>query len=98
MSEDSTPEARIEIRRERNVMAAAVSLLLPGLGHIYKGRYLTGAAILLLGAPTAVWMGVLLSLATLGLGLLIPVIFWAMTAVSAYYAEDRRAHHPMNIL
>ena len=89
---------RIEMDREHNVVAAALSVALPGLGHMYKGRYGTGAAILLLGAPMALWVGVLLSLATLGLGMIIPVCFWAMTAVCAYYTEDHRAHHLMNVL
>jgi TM2 domain-containing membrane protein YozV len=89
---------RIEQDREHNVVAAALSVALPGMGHIYKGRYGTGIAILLLGAPLSLWVGVLLSLATLGLGLFIPVFYWAMTAVSAYYAEDHRAHHAFNVI
>jgi hypothetical protein len=88
----------VEMVREHNVLAAAGSLVLPGLGHLYKGLYLPGFVILFLGAPIALWTGVLLSLATLGLGLLVPVAFWAAVAVSAYYAEDHRKHHPFNIL
>ena len=90
--------ARGEMDREHNVVAAALSILLPGMGHAYKGRYGAGLAILLLGAPLSLWVGVLLSLATLGLGLIIPVCFWAMTAVSAYYTKDHRIHHPLNLL
>jgi hypothetical protein len=86
------------MNREHNVVAAVSSLVLPGLGHIYKGHLRDGLTILLLGAPLALWVGVLLSLATLGLGLIVPVFFWAMTAVGAYYLEDRRAHHPLNLL
>jgi len=81
------------MEREHNVVAAALSLVLPGLGHAYKGHYGTGGAILLLGAPMALWTGVLLSLATLGLGMVVPVCFWAMTAFCAYYADDCRARH-----
>jgi TM2 domain-containing membrane protein YozV len=92
-----TSEVKAEMDREHNVVAAALSLALPGLGHMYKGRYGTGLGIMLLGAPLSLWIGVLLSLATLGLGLLIPVFFWAMTAICAYYTEDHRAHHPLNV-
>ena len=77
-------QVRLEMDREHNVVAAALSLVLPGLGHMYKGHYGAG-------------FGILLSLATLGLGLIIPVCFWAMTGVCAYYSEDRRAHHPLNV-
>lgn len=98
MSHNYRTDARIEMDREHNVVAASLSLALPGLGHIYKARYGTGLGILLLGAPLSLWVGVLLSLATLGLGLMIPVFFWAMTAVCAYYTEDHRAHHPLNVL
>jgi TM2 domain-containing membrane protein YozV len=84
--------------REHNVVAAALSLALPGLGHVYKGRLGTGLAVLLLGAPLSLWAGIMLSLATLGLGLLLPVFYWATAAVCAYYTEDHRAHHPFNLL
>ena len=89
--------ARLEMEREHNVVAVALSLALPGLGHIYKGHYGSGLAILLLGAPLSLWVGVLLSLATLGLGMIIPVCFWAMTAICAFYSEDWRAHHPLTV-
>jgi len=98
MNHLSESQVRIEIDREHNVVAAASSLVIPGLGHIYKGHLGAGLAILLLGAPLSLWVGVLLSLATFGLGLIIPVCFWAMTAVCAFYAEDLRVHHPLNLL
>ena len=99
MSHQTTTTAvRLELDREHNVMAASLSLLLPGLGHIYKGQYGTGLAILLVGAPLSLWVGLLLSLATLGLGLMIPVFFWAMTSACAFYTEDHRAHHALNVL
>ena len=89
---------RRELDREHNVIAAALRALLPGMGHAYKGHYGEPLAILLLGVPLSLWVGVLLSLATLGLGMLIPVFFWATVALSAYYADDHRAHHPLNLL
>ena len=91
-------EVRTELDREHNVLAAALSMALPGMGHAYKGRYGTAAAILLLGAPLSLWVGVILSLATLGLGMVIPLLYWAVVAVSAYYTEDHRSHHPLNLL
>ena len=87
-----------EMLRERDVVAAALSALLPGAGHLYKGRYLVGALLILLGIPVVVWTGILLSLATAGLGLLVPVLFWAATAVNAYCATDLRKHHMMGVI
>ena len=98
MNHPSETQVRIEMAREHDVVAAALSMALPGMGHMYKGCYGAGLAILLLGAPLSLWVGVLLSLATMGLGLIVPVFFWAMAAVCAYFAEDRRAHHPLNLL
>jgi hypothetical protein len=98
MNHLSVTQVRLEQDREHNVVAAASSLVLPGLGHIYKGRYGAGLVILLLGVPLSLWVGVLLSLATFGLGMIVPIFFWAMAAVCAYYSEDRRAHHPLNLL
>ena len=91
-------QARLEMEREHNVVSAALSLAIPGLGQMYKGHFGAGLGILLLGAPLSLWVGVLLSLATLGLGMIIPVCFWAMNGICAYYCEDRRAHHPLNLL
>ncbi len=78
-----------------NVIAAVLSAIIPGLGQIYKGHYGSGVLWLLMGMPLAVWVGVLLSLATAGLGLIIPIICWVASAVDAYYEVDRRRrrHH-----
>ena len=40
--------------------------------------------------PLAVWIGVLFSLATAGLGLIIPALCWVASVVDAYYEVDRR--------
>jgi hypothetical protein len=48
---------------------------------------------MLLGMPLVVWIGVLLSLATAGLGLIIPALCWVASVVDAYYEVDRRRHH-----
>ena len=86
-----------EIARERNVISAVLSLV-PGLGHIYKGHYAAGLLLMCLGAPLVLWMGILLALATAGLGLLLPLIGWAIVAVDAFYEDDLRKVHPIGML
>ena len=79
-----------------NVIAAVLSAIIPGLGQIYKGHFESGFFWMILGMPLAVWIGVLLSLATAGLGLIIPVLCWVASVVDAYYEVDhrsRRHHH-----
>ena len=76
-----------------NKIAAMLSILMPGLGQIYKGHYGEGLLWLFLGMPFAIWAGILLGLATAGVGLLLPLICWAALAIHAYYEKDRRRHH-----
>ena len=78
-----------------NVIAAVLSAIIPGLGQIYKGHFESGFFWMILGMPLAVWIGVLLSLATAGLGLIIPALCWVASVVDAYYEVDRRRrrHH-----
>ena len=83
------PEERF-LARDRNVVAAAISVV-PGAGQIYKGHYVSGL-ILLLAMPFAIIAGVLLSPATAGAGLFLPVILWAFAGVDAYHEDDRRKH------
>lgn len=78
--------------QHRNTVAALLSIL-PGLGHIYKGHYRVGFTLMLLGIPVSLWAGALTSLATFGIGLLIPVAFWLLTAVNAFMEPDWRRHH-----
>jgi hypothetical protein len=40
-----------------------------------------------------VFIGIILSLATAGLGLLFPVLCWVALAWDAYNEKDRRRHH-----
>ncbi len=84
--------ARIELDRQHNVIAASLSLLLPGLGHIYKAHYGAGVAILL-GAPLCLWVGLLLSPFAFGLSPLIPIFYWAVASAYAFYMKDRRPNH-----
>ncbi len=84
-----------EAANASNVIAAALSTVIPGLGQVYKGRYTPGLLLMFVGMPLAIWIGILLSLATAGLGLLLPVLCWVAQAVDAYYEVDlrRQRHH-----
>ena len=75
-----------------NVIAAALSAVLPGLGQIYKGHLASGFLWMLVGMPLALWIGILLSIATAGIGLILPLVCWVALAVEAYYKVDRRRH------
>ena len=73
-----------------NRIAMLLSIVVPGLGHVYKGHVAQGLLWLFLGMPIAIWIGILLSLATAGAGLLIPLVCWAALAADAYWEKDRR--------
>ncbi len=75
-----------------NEIAALLSIV-PGLGHIYKGRFAAGFFWMFVGMPIAIWIGILLGLATAGMGLLLPIACWAAVAVDAYCELDLRKHH-----
>lgn len=83
---------RPELTSAENRIAALLTII-PGLGHVYKGHYATGLIWMFAGMPVAIWIGILLGLATAGLGLLFPVACWAGLAVGAYYERDLRKHH-----
>jgi TM2 domain-containing membrane protein YozV len=88
-----------DILLAENKIAAVLSIVMPGLGQVYKGHYGEGFLWMFLGMPVALWAGVILGLATAGVGLLLPLVCWAGLAVHAYYEKDRRRHHwlmPMN--
>ena len=71
---------------------AAILTIVPGLGHFYKGYYVTGILWLFLGMPLAIWVGILLGLATAGIGLLFPIALWVALVFDAYNEKDLRAH------
>jgi hypothetical protein len=81
-----------EARHAHNEIAALLSII-PGLGHIYKGHYEAGLLWMFLGMPFAIWIGIMLSLATAGLGLFLPILCWVGLAWDAYNEKDRRRHH-----
>lgn len=72
---------------------ALVLSLIPGLGQIYKGHVGHGVLLLLIITPAMLWMGALLSLATMGFGLVVPAGYWIAVAAHAYLVEDNRKHH-----
>lgn len=82
-----------EVLGAENKCAAFLSVVLPGLGQIYKGHYEEGMLWMVLGMPIAIWVGILLGLATAGLGLIFPLLCWAAVVVDAYYQKDLRMHH-----
>lgn len=84
-----------EAAHAANIIAAALSAVLPGLGQVYKGHVASGLLWMLVGMPLALWIGILLSLATVGIGLVLPLLCWVALAVDAYYEVDlrRRRHH-----
>jgi TM2 domain-containing membrane protein YozV len=84
-----------EAMNAQNAIAAVLSIVVPGLGHVYKGHVAAGLLWMFIGMPIALWIGVLLSLATAGFGLLFPLLCWAALVFDAYYEKDRRHHHSL---
>lgn len=79
---------------DRDKIAALMSVI-PGLGHLYKHHYLAGFGILIIGNVLMAFVTGLLSLATLGLSLIVvPALWFAGVACSAYMASDEHGHHP----
>ena len=81
-----------QVVNAENKIAGLLSIV-PGLGQIYKGHYAAGFIWMFVGMPVAIWIGILLGLATAGLGLLFPIACWAALTVDAFYARDLRKHH-----
>jgi hypothetical protein len=81
-------------RVDRNKIAAALSVV-PGLGHLYKHHYLAGFGILTLGNVLAAFIAGLMVFGTLGFSLIVvPCVWVAGIACSAYMASDEHGHHP----
>lgn len=89
----SAPLSRESIHAHN--MIASVLTIVPGLGHVYKSHFATGFLWMFLGMPLAIWIGILLGLASGGIGLFFPILCWAMLAIDAYYEKDRRRHHAL---
>ena len=79
---------------DRNKVAAILSVI-PGLGHLYKHHYIAGFGILTLGNILMLFVAGLASLGTFGTSLIVvPLLWFAGIALSAYMASDEHGHHP----
>jgi hypothetical protein len=79
---------------DRNTIAVLLSVV-PGLGHLYKHHYVAGFGILTVGNALMVFVAVWLSFATLGLSLIVVPAMWiAGVAYTAWAAPDRHGAHP----
>ena len=87
----SSPSNPVVARAENNI--AAWLSIVPGLGQVYKGHFAAGFFWMLIGMPLALWVGILLTLATAGISLLVPLACWGALAYDAYYERDIRRHH-----
>lgn len=88
----SLTRPRPEIVKAENKIAALLSIV-PGLAHMYKGHYFVGFFWRSLGMPIVFWAGILLGLATAGVGLFLPLVIWAALAANAYCELDLRRRH-----
>ncbi|PQJ29939.1 hypothetical protein [Rubritalea profundi] len=78
---------------DRNKIAAILSVI-PGVGHLYKHHYVSGLGILIGGNVLTLFITAWLSLATFGLALIVlPAMYIAAVAASAYYLEDFHGKH-----
>lgn len=78
---------------DRNIVALLLSVV-PGAGHLYKHHYAEGFGILIGGNLLVAFAAVLLSLATLGVSLvLLPAAYLLIVAMAAYYAPDWHGRH-----
>jgi TM2 domain-containing membrane protein YozV len=91
MNTRSTALDAVTLNAENKI--AALLSIVPGLGQMYKGHFAAGFFWLIIGMPLAVWVGILLTLATAGLSMLLPVLCWVGIAVDAYCEKDIRRHH-----
>jgi len=79
---------------DRNKVAALLSVV-PGLGHLYKHHYVDAVVIMTAGNVIMVFIALWLSIATLGFALIIvPALWFAGVACSAYFASDEHGNHP----
>lgn len=77
--------------KSRNIMATSLSII-PGMGHAYKGHYVLGLVLFLMSF-VAIWAGLILALATAGLGMIVPGGYVVGIMAHAYLVNDLRKHH-----
>ena len=90
MAPFKSTQADVERIQSRNIIAA-ISSIIPGLGHIYKAQYAAGIGYLVV-SPFFILAGAFVGFATAGLGLFIPLFFMIAVGWHAYQIEDRRHH------
>lgn len=73
----------------RDLMAFWLSLV-PGLGHLYKGHVLLGGLIFFIIGPAVLATGIILAPATLGVSMVIPLMFMISGMIHAYRIRDLR--------
>jgi len=74
---------------QRDAISVALSVV-PGLGHLYKGHYLSGM-LLMAGGVFAIFACGLIATATMGFGLLLLPLYWFGIMMQVYWLEDRRS-------
>lgn len=91
---DPRHSPQIPVDRKLEDIAAAALSILPGLGHLFKGYYVLGFGLMFFGLPLALFLGALTALCTMGIGLILPLGFWACVAGHAYCLDSRHhVHH-----
>src|SRR5437868_6266518 len=74
----------IAIRNPRDAIAAVLSLIWPGLGHLYKGHLKLSMAIVAGGLVCLLWSIMYLMF----FGFLILPFYWCWIAIDAYFRRD----------
>ena len=90
MKADRSRFTESKLLKARNFLAA-ISSIIPGLGHIYKAHYSTGIGFMIL-SPFFILAGVFVGFATAGLGIFIPFFYILATGWHAYIIDDKRHH------
>jgi hypothetical protein len=69
---------------------ALVLSLVPGLGHLYKGHVWFGGLIFFIIGPAILALSLAVLPATLGVSIVIPIVFMGAMMVHAFLAPDVR--------
>ena len=89
--DDQPRSALRESQAHTRDVAALYLSLVPGLGHVYKGHLVFGGAILFVIGPLVLALSLSVVPGTLGLSLVIPLIFMLGVMFHAYHTPDKRA-------
>ncbi|WP_018968952.1 hypothetical protein [Rubritalea marina] len=72
---------------DKNIVAATLSVV-PGLGHLYKQKFVHGLALLVVGNATTLWLTEWLAFDYFGMAVyMIPLGYVVAVMCDAYYAE-----------